>query len=169
MKPDVSHLSDNYKEYLNLIEEDNISGALSNHTGEAIRFFESISEAQSELKYADDKWTVKEVLQHVTDAERIFNYRALAIARGDKNSLPSFDENAYAAHARANRRTWKSLTEEFGLVRSSTIALAGSFSSDELKTTGIVGGNPISVLAILYISIGHVTHHINIIKTRYLV
>jgi hypothetical protein len=124
--------------------------------------------SKQEYSYADGKWTVKEILQHIIDTERIFTYRALCIAREDKTSLPGYDENEYAAKSIANHRSMDSLLDEFDKVRDATITLFKTFPKTALSQTGISNGNPLSVRAIAYILAGHELHHLNVIQERYL-
>lgn len=130
-------------------------------------FLNGISEEKSLHAYAPGKWTLREMLQHIIDTERIFSYRALCFARGETISLPGFDESIYAANVAANERSWKSLVEEFSIVRQSTEMLFKSFSSDILKRTGIANNNVTSVASMGFITLGHVYHHKNIIEERY--
>ena len=141
--------------------------ALKNHATRAEKFFNSISEEQSLYKYAEGKWTVKEILQHVIDTERVFCYRALAIARKEIATLPSFDERKYAANSLANQRSWKELTEEFKAVRQSSVLLYYSFTNESLERSGKVSDYQMTVLAIGFTIAGHVEHHMNIIRERY--
>ncbi len=157
-----------FNTYIKLIPESDVMDALNNHALRASRFFDLISEEQSFYKYADGKWTVKEILQHVIDTERIFCYRALAIARKEITSLPSFDERKYAANSFANNRTWKKLTEEFKVVRQSSVLLFDSFTKENLELTGKVSDYQMTVLALGFTIAGHVEHHMNIIRERYL-
>lgn len=168
MRPDTASHPAYFKTYINLVPESNIKTAILVQTPKANQFFQSISEEQSLYRYSEDKWTIKEILQHVIDTERIFCYRALAIARGEKNILPGFDESSYGMNAHANDRTWKDLTDEFTAVRISTEYLVKSFNEDDFVKSGSVSDYRISLLAILYTIVGHVAHHINIIKERYL-
>lgn len=156
-----------FNNYIKLVQEENLPDALINNAHKASVFFNSITEIQSLYKYANDKWTVKEVLQHIIDTERIFNYRSLAIARAQSGVLLSFDENKYAANSFANKRTWKNLTEEFQAVRQSTIMLYQSFSPECLLRSGKISDYEMAVLAIGFTSAGHVMHHMNIIRERY--
>ena len=157
-----------FNAYIKLVKEDDIKTALKDQTPKAENFFNSITEEQSFYKYAEGKWTIKEVLQHVIDAERIFAYRALAFARKDKNILPSFDENEYAANSNSNIRSWRALIEEFNAVRKSTEILFNSFTEENLKTSGKASDYTITVMALGYITVGHSIHHINIIRERYI-
>lgn len=147
--------------------EDSVMAALKNNTLKAETFFSLISEEQSLYKYAEGKWTVKEILQHIIDTERIFAYRALAIARKETAVLPPFNENKFASNSLANRRTLKDLTEEFQSVRQSTVLLFNSFPAGSLERSGKVSDYQMTLLALGYIIAGHVAHHMNIIRERY--
>jgi uncharacterized damage-inducible protein DinB len=128
----------------------------------------SLSEAQQHYRYAEGKWTVKEILGHLIDAERIFAYRVLRIARNDTTPLPGFDENAYVAASNAQKRSMEELLNEFAVVRASTLALLKSLSPPILEYTGTVSNHPISARALAYIIAGHELHHLDIIRERYL-
>lgn len=108
------------------------------------------------------------MLQHIIDAERVFAYRALCIARGDTTPLPGFDENAYAAKSKGDNRSWNDLLEEFRTVRRSTELLFASFDKDQLNDSGVASGKPVYVEGIGYIISGHALHHVNVLKARYL-
>lgn len=168
MRPLPNSYPFHFDKYINLIPEEEVIDALNNQEKNAAQLFESISEEQSLYKYAEKKWTVKEVLQHVIDCERIFTYRALSIARKDSNILPSFNENQYAANAEANKRSWKDLLEEFITFRRSTILLFRSFEKENLLLSGQINDYQMSVLALGFTIAGHAAHHISIIKERYL-
>lgn len=167
MRPLPTTFPSYFNNYIKLVPEENVLAALKDNAQKSGVFFSKISEEQSVYKYAKDKWTVKEIVQHIIDTERIFAYRALAIARGDTAVLPSFDENKYAANSLANQRTWKELTEEFQSVRHSTIFLFDSFQGDTLNQSGKISDYQMTVLALGFTSAGHVIHHMNIIRERY--
>lgn len=168
MKPDTSTLPEHLQRYISHIEEDDITEAYQKNSEKNIEFFQTISEQQSGYRYAADKWSIREVLQHVIDTERIFCYRALAFARGDKTSLPGFDENLYARNAHANDRTWQSLVQEYESVCGSTMSLINSFNDDDYSRPGIASSHSVSVLAMLFAIVGHASHHVHILKERYL-
>lgn len=168
MRPEPSSYPSYFEGYISLVRQDNILSAITVQSPDDITFFQSITEEQSKTKYAPDKWTIKEVMQHLIDAERIFTYRALAIARGDKQTLPGFDENAYAMNSHANNQSWASLVQEFKAVRNATIELAKSFNDKDLQQTGSVSNYSITVLALLFMTVGHAAHHVGVIKDRYL-
>ncbi len=157
-----------FKNYIDLVVEDNLKDALKNQESDINNFFVSIPEAKSNDPYAPGKWTLKELLQHIIDTERIFNYRALALARKEKNSLPGFDENEYAANSNANNRNWKDLCEELIAVRKATVILFNSFTDDVLHYSGLANNKPVTVLALGYVIAGHFNHHKNIVEERYL-
>ncbi len=154
--------------YLDLVKENDLFEAFNNQLPVIKELLDSISEEKSTYAYAPGKWTLKEMLQHCIDAERIFNYRALCFARKETASLPSFEENAYAANSYANERTWQSLKEEFFAVRLTTEMLFKSFTAEALASSGVANNNTSSVISIGFLNVGHLQHHINIIKERYL-
>lgn len=127
-----------------------------------------VGEAQGGHRYAPGKWSIKEVVQHVIDSERVFTYRALRFARNDTTALPGFDENTYAPASEADRRSMDELLAEAAIVRSATIALYRSFTPEMLARQGSANGNTISVQALGWIIAGHAAHHLRIIHQRYL-
>ncbi len=124
-------------------------------------------EALGDLRYAPNKWTVKDILQHVIDNERIMTYRALRFARTDQTSLPGYDEELFGRNTTALNRTIPDLYDEYAAVRASTIALYKSFDATVLLRSGIAFNQTISVLALGFVLVGHATHHANIIRERY--
>ena len=133
-----------------------------------IKFVQNIPMNKFDYRYAEGKWTIKEILQHLIDAERIFAYRALRFARNDKTPLPGFDENDYAAVAHANKRSIQELLTELAVVRQATLSLFKSFSQEELLRKGSASNNPVSVRALGFVIIGHQNHHERIFQERYL-
>lgn len=167
-RPDLSTIPQWYHGYINQVEGNNFMAAMKKQTPLLIHFLNTIPPAKRNYRYAKGKWSIKEVLQHLIDAERVFAYRGLCFARKDKTPLPGFDENGYADNAKVNKRDWKVMMEELKTVRHSTELLFGSFDKNQLSFIGTANNNPVSVLAIGFILVGHVTHHINVIKERYL-
>ena len=133
-----------------------------------IKFVQNIPLDKFDYRYAEGKWTIKEILQHLIDAERIFAYRALRFARNDKTPLPGFDENDYAAEAHADKRSIQELLTELAVVRQATQSLFKSFSQEELLRKGSASNNPVSVRALGFVIIGHQNHHERIFQERYL-
>ncbi|MBP9104980.1 MAG: DinB family protein [Chitinophagaceae bacterium] len=167
-RPDLSTAPEWFHGYINAVKENDLTEALRNQTALFNTFFESLPVEKREFSYAEGKWSIKEIIQHIIDGERVFTYRALRFARKDETPLPGFDENTYADNAKTDKRKWDDLIEEFNALRRSTEILFNSFDEDQLNATGIASGNPVSVLAIGFIVAGHVNHHISIIKARYL-
>lgn len=132
------------------------------------KFYTHLPESKADYAYAPGKWTLKEVLQHVTDAERIFSYRLLRIARKDATPLPSFEENDYVTNADANSRSFASIKAEFLAVRKASNLLIESLSETQLSHKGIVSGKETSANAIAFILFGHLMHHKAVIEERYL-
>ena len=154
----ISQVADEYT----LIEELEIS------VHRLIKFVQNIPLNKFDYRYTEGKWTIKDILQHLIDAERIFAYRALCFARNDKTNLPGFDENNYVDEAKANSRSIQELLTELAVVRQSTLSLFKTFSTDELERQGFVNKNPMSVRAIGFVIIGHQNHHQRIFEERYL-
>lgn len=119
-------------------------------------------------QYAEGKWTIKEIIQHLIDAERVFSYRALRFARKDQIDLAGFDENAYVDNSKANKRNYQDLVDEFIALRKSTIFLYQSFSKQTMLNIGMASGSQMSVRALGYITSGHLLHHLKVITNRYL-
>jgi hypothetical protein len=154
--------------YIKAVKEDDVLKALKKNTRQFSKFLKEIPRKRIDYAYAPDKWTIKEILQHIVDAERVFAYRALSFARKDASPLPGFDENNWAANAGAAKRKWSDLVEEFKDLRKSTERLFGSFTDEQLRATGTANGNLVNVLALGFLPSGHVLHHIRIIRERYL-
>ncbi len=157
-----------FDKYISLVENNDLASILLQQIDEAKEIFSSIPGDKWLYKYAENKWTIKEVLQHITDTERVFSFRALVFARRDPNSFPSFDENEYAKNANANKREPENLLEEFVAVRKSSRMLFSSFSEEDLDAIGKASTYEMSVKAIGYMIPGHFRHHINILKEKYL-
>jgi len=157
-----------FRRYIELVREDQLQDAFIQQSEEIKLLLPSISEQKSKFSYTENKWTLKEVLQHLIDSERVFTYRAMCFARNEKVVLPSFDENEYAKMSNANRRTWESLCAEFIAVRKSTLFLYDSFSQETLELIGQAVNNKISVKELGFLIVGHFSHHQSIIEQRYL-
>jgi hypothetical protein len=167
-RPDLTRVPEFYHNYINQVPEDDLMIAFKNQSPAVIDFFKKLPSNKIDYAYAPGKWTIKEVLQHIIDAERVFSYRALRFARKDATPLPGFDENLFAENAKAEKRIWDELIEEFEAVRKATEYLFGSFDDEQLGATGISNKRSVYVLAFGYIVIGHPVHHVNVIKERYL-
>ncbi|MBK8601213.1 MAG: DinB family protein [Flavobacterium sp.] len=156
--PYVQSVSDEYT----LIEELEIS------VHRLIKFVQNIPMDKFDYRYAEGKWTIKDILQHLIDTERILAYRALRFSRNDQTPLANFDENEYVIEANANRRSIQELLTELAVVRQATLSLFKTFSHEELLRSGIASNNTMSVRAFGFVIIGHQNHHQRIFEERYL-
>lgn len=154
--------------YIAKVKEDTLVSALEKGWIQTADFLHQIPNEKWNFAYASEKWSVKELVLHVMDTERIFAYRALAFARGESQVLPAFDENEYARNAGAFQRTPESILEEFQLLRASNIHLFRSFSETVLQKAGRVPAGSITVNALGYAICGHCIHHMEIVRERYL-
>ncbi|WP_178988414.1 DinB family protein [Winogradskyella schleiferi] len=158
-----------YKTYLEKANTDGpIVEGLKENLNVLVSFFSDIPEEKQNYAYAEGKWTVKDILLHIIDTERIFAYRALRIARRDKSPMVGFEQDDYVANGYAVKRTLENLIEEYKAVRQATIALFNSFEASTLLQIGEASGAAFSVRVLGYITIGHENHHIQIIKERYI-
>lgn len=166
-KPQPSEYPE-YSSYAMKWVENDLLKQLEARTTTAIDFYNTISEEVAQTTYAEGKWTLKEVLGHVIDTERIFTYRILAFARGETQALPGFEQDDYVKCGNFNNRTWQSLVNEFTLVRNSTLALIQSLPEDLTTREGNANGYKFSIRALIALVTGHEMHHANIIQERYL-
>lgn len=166
--PQANEAASYYFGYIDLARSEDIGAFLDNQLGETMAFLEGISEEKSLHRYAPDKWTMRQVLNHVNDGERIFLGRALWFARGFTDPLPSFDQEIGVAGANANDTPWNQLVDEFRTIRLGTLSFFRNLQPEAWARTGIASGNPFTVNALAYIIGGHVAHHIMVLKERYL-
>ena len=155
--------------YISLLPDDRrVLTHLRNNFKTMKKFIASLPGKKLLYRYAPDKWTIKEILVHIIDDERIYAYRALRFARNDKTELPGFEQDDYTRYARANERKLQNIFEEYEIVRNSTIALFNGLDDAAFTRSGVANGNVMSVRAAAYHIAGHELHHLNIIKTKYL-
>jgi len=154
--------------YINAVTENNLQEALSKSTRQFRKLVKRLPYKKINYAYAEGKWTIKEMLQHIIDAERVFVYRALSFVRKDPNPLPGFDENTWAITSRAPKRNWADLVDEFKALRAATELLFASLDDEQLQSAGIANNNNWNVAGLGFVCAGHVAHHIHIIKERYL-
>ena len=165
----ISEYSDFNATYIKIVNpSDDLIEGLENEINSMISMVETLSIEKLEYRYAEGKWTIKEIIQHIIDTERIFSYRALRVSRNDKTPLPGFDENEYVDNTEANNRTIEELLTELKLVRQTTVLLFKSFSDEQLKRLGFASGHSISVRALGFMIIGHQQHHFKVFEERYL-
>jgi len=153
--------------YIEQVENQNVIEVLTTQKKVVINLYKSLSEEQKSFRYDTGKWSPHEILGHLTDTERIFGFRALCIARGEKQSLPGFDENNYAEAAKFSEVSFESLLEQYRLVREGSIALFSTLSEEASSLIGFANGNPISARALIFMIAGHELHHLKVLKEKY--
>lgn len=154
--------------YIGKVPEGDVVNMLTEQIAEVLTLLRPLTEAKAESAYAPGKWSIKEVIGHCSDAERVFAYRATRIARADETPLPGFDENAWVPPARFGERSLASLLDEWVAVRASSVALFGGLPPEATARLGTASGNPVSVRALAFVIHGHVAHHLGILRERYL-
>jgi DinB family protein len=167
-KPDPSEHAPYYSRYIDLVMGDNIVQILDTQLDETDKFLKSISSEKSLHQYAPEKWTIREVISHVNDAERVFAYRALWFARRLPEALPSFDQEVSVPAAKANEIHWNDLLEDFSSVRRASLSLFKTLSPEAWSYSGVASDSPVTVRALAYIIAGHTIHHLAVIEDRYL-
>jgi hypothetical protein len=167
-KPIATEHAPYYTKYIDLVNEDDVHDGMNRQTALIESFFRSIPAAKADYAYAEGKWTVKQLLQHLIDTERVFAYRALWIARRSGTPLPGFDENKFADVADLSNRLMNELVDELLAVRKSSQLMFSSFTAVDIQQTGMANNNPLGVNAIGFVMLGHILHHKNILEERYL-
>jgi len=165
--PDHSEAADYYFTYIDLVPKGDIREILRAQLPEVVQQLNGISEEKSLYRYAPGKWSIREVVSHVNDGERVFVGRAFWFARGFDTPLPSFDQEIGVAGARADERSFRSHIEEFEAVRKATLAFVDSLSEEAWNRRGIASDNPFSVRALAYVIAGHATHHMKVLRRLY--
>ena len=166
--PDRTEAAEYYYTYIDQVGGGDIRSTLDAQSSDTLALLRSISDEDSRRRYAPDKWSMRQVASHINDTERVFVFRALWFARGFEEPLPGYDQNIAVALADADERSWSSHIEEFNAVRSATRALFDNLPAHAWDRRGVASGNPFTVRALAYITAGHVTHHISILRERYL-
>ena len=166
-KPGESEYAPFYAGYIAKVPAENVLEILDRQS-EQLRGLASVASPEQELfRYAPGKWSVREVVGHLVDGERVFGHRAFRIGRGDQTPLPGFDENEYVAASGYHHRDLASLADEFALVRAANLAVLKSLSEEDWRHIGTANGYPISVRALAFIMAGHVEHHVALLGERY--
>ncbi len=161
--PDRTEAAEYYFKYIDQVAPGDIGQFLEAQAGDALALLNGISEEQSLTRYAPDKWSILR-----NDAERLFVFRAMWFARGFDSALPSFEQDVAVSTAGADERTWQSHVDEFRAVRAATLAFFQTLPSDAWARRGVASGHPITVRALAYVTAGHVSHHVQIVRERYL-
>src|SRR5437660_905264 len=167
-RPQEGEAAPYYFTYIKLIDSDDVLGVLEGQLADSVKLLPMLSEEESLYRYTPEKWSIRQVLNHVTDTERMTAFRALWFARGFESSLPSFDQNTAASGARADKVSWAAHVEEFQHVRRSTISLFRNMPSDAWLRSGTASDNRFTVRALAYIIAGHFVHHVSVLRERYL-
>jgi hypothetical protein len=166
--PERSEAAPYYFGYIDRIKSGDVVGVLERQLGETLPQLKAISEERSLTRYEPGKWSIRELLGHVNDAERVFLYRALWFARGFDTPLPSFDEKTSVVAAQADRVSWTDHVEEFRAVRDASVAFFRNLPPEGWKRGGTASGNPVTTRALAYIIAGHLDHHLAVLRERYL-
>ena len=166
-RPEADEIPAHFVGYIGRVPENDPVAVLAAQIDVTAALLGGLSDADALKRYAPGKWSVKEVVGHLADTERIMTYRALRVARADETPLPGFDENAYVPPAKFDARPLAELISDFRTVRGATVALFKSFDADAWRRRGTASGKPISVRALGYMIPGHERHHVEILKDRY--
>lgn len=167
-RPERTEAAEYYFTYIDQVPDGDVRELLEAQLPETLALFREFSEERSLFRYAPEKWSVREVVNHVNDAERLFTFRALWFARGFDTPLPSFDQNVAVGEAKADEPSWASHVEEFAAVRAATLTFFRSLPDEAWSRRGIASDNPFTVRALAWITAGHVLHHARVLRERYL-
>ena len=167
-KPQANEYAEYYGKYVSLVPEGDVVETLARQSGETLALLRSIPESRAGHAYEPGKWTIRQLVGHVIDGERIFAYRALAIARGERASLPGMEQDEYMEHSNFDARTLGSLCEEFEHVRRANVLMMRGFDADAWARRGVASDNEVTVLALAYVIAGHELHHVNVLRVKYL-
>ena len=168
MKPEAGEFLPYYGRYIDQVAPGDVLSTLANQMQDTQALLKSLPASVGKYRYAPDKWSIRQVVGHVNDAERLFVFRAVWFARGFDSSLPSFDQDVAVASAGSDERSWASLIDEFQTIRAASLSFFKSLPDDAWMKRGIASGNPFTVRALAYIVAGHVAHHVGIVRERYL-
>jgi hypothetical protein len=167
-RPETAEHAPYFSRYIDLVPEDDIVAAVETQGRETAALLSSLGEEKAAFRYEPDKWSVKQLVGHVTDAERVFAYRVMSIARGEEQSLPGFDEKDYVRNANFDDRSFADLVDDLAATRRATLALLRGLSDEAWTRTGTANQKPTSVRAVAYTLLGHERHHLNVLRERYL-
>jgi hypothetical protein len=166
-KPAPSEYAGFYGRYVDLVPDGDVLTALASQIEGTLAQLNKVSDADSLKRYAPGKWSVREAVGHMIDAERVFAYRALRFARNDSTNLPGFEQDDFVAAAYFDRRPWADLLAELAAVRASTVLMFRGFDQEAWPREGVANGNPMSVRAAAYVIAGHELHHMNVLREKY--
>jgi len=166
-RPDTTEYADYYKNYIALVPEGPVLDFLAQQPGEYRRLLAGVSDAEAIAPVAPGKWSIKQILGHISDTERVISYRALRFARGDQTELPGFEQDDFVREAGSNSRSVEDLLAEFENIRKATIALFSSLPPGADTRTGLANSNRLTVRALAFIAAGHAQHHYEMLKARF--
>jgi hypothetical protein len=166
-KPEPSEYDPYYEIYISLVDTQDINGVLATQPAVLRQAFGELGEAKGTFAYAEGKWSIKDVLSHLIDGERMFGYRVFRISRGDQTPIEGFEQDGYIENARANGRSFADLLDEFELLRVANVLMFNNLNETDWMRVGTANKVEISVRALAYIMAGHVRHHVNILHERY--
>lgn len=166
-RPQQDEYGDFYENYINLVDELNVIQSLIQQGQKVYALTQQLTVDEANHRYADDKWSVKEIIGHLVDTERIMAYRALCISRGEQTALPGYDHESYVEQANFNQRSLQSLSTEYDALRNANISMFNSFSKQQVLQKGTANGVSVSVRALAFIIAGHEKHHLNILEEKY--
>lgn len=169
MRPEKNEYAEFYANYVSLVEETDVVSDLKNQIDVLRKLLANVSAEEENFSYAEGKWSIKELLGHIIDGERVFSYRALRISRGDQTPLSGFEENSYVANSNFGNSKLADLIEEFSLLRAANVLLFKNLNEEQWLRRGTASDATVSVRALAFIMVGHVRHHTNILRERYLV
>lgn len=167
-RPEPNDAASYYFRYIDLVPDGDVVSTLTAQLEETDKFLSTISEEQSLSSYAPDKWTMRQVLNHINDTERVFLFRAFWFARGSQEALPGFEQDVYVAASGANDVAWSELVDEFRIVRKSALKFFQTLPDEAWSKSGVASENRVTVRALAFIIGGHAAHHVNVLKERYL-
>lgn len=167
-RPEAHESAPFYHHYISLVPGTNVLQVLDASQAETLQILSQLPAEKWNYRYSEGKWSIKELMLHIIDTERIFAYRALRIARNDQTALSGFDQDDYVPHSDAANRSPESIIAEYKAVRQASIQLFQNFTTDMYNRIGTASNNPVSVLALAFMLAGHEIHHLNILKERYL-
>jgi hypothetical protein len=165
--PDRTEAATYYFTYIDKVPAGDIRDVIEAQGPETLAVLRGITDERSQYRYAPDKWSIREMVHHVNDAERVFAFRALWFSRGFETELPSFDQDVAVATAGADRRSWQSIVDEFAAIRAASATLFRTLPDEAWTRHGVASGNPVTVRALAFIVAGHVAHHLQVLKERY--
>jgi len=168
MRPEKNEYAAYYETYVSLVEETDVVSVMENQLSEVQNLLAEISEEKSNYRYSEGKWSIKELLGHLIDGQRIFAYRALRVARADETPMEGFEQDGYIENGNYDNRTFADLIKEFSLLHQADVIFFKNLSGDAWLRVGTANDSAVSVRALAYIMVGHIRHHTNILRERYL-